>query len=45
MKLVSAEGSIPMQQALAHSYVKTIVDIILQHRETLGIVAEVLRHM
>jgi hypothetical protein len=43
MKLVRAEGNVRMQQALAHSYVRTIVDILLQHRDTLGFVAEVLQ--
>ena len=32
-----------MQQALSHTYVRSIVDILLQHREVLEIVSEVLQ--
>ena len=43
MKLIRVEGNIRLQRALSHSYVQTIVDIMLQHQDTLGFVAEVLQ--
>ncbi len=43
MRLVWAQGNVRMQQALSHTYVRSIVDILLQHREVLEIVSEVLQ--
>ncbi len=43
MKLVPAYGSPRMQKALSHSYVHTIVGILLLHPELLTIVAELLQ--
>lgn len=43
MKLVPAYGSPRMQKALLHTYVHTIVGILLLHPEPLAIVAELLQ--
>src|SRR5260370_26690189 len=43
MRLVWAQGNVDMQQALLNTYVRSIVDILLQHREVLEIVSEVLQ--
>jgi hypothetical protein len=43
MRLIRADGNIDMQRALSHPYVKTIVDILVEHKDTLDVVAEVLQ--
>lgn len=43
MRLVRADGNVRMQNALSHPYVRTVVDILLQHRDTLGFTAEILQ--
>lgn len=43
MKLVRVEGNFRTQRALSHTYVKTIVDILIQDREILALVADVLQ--
>ena len=43
MKLVSAEGNLQLQRALAHAYVTTLVDIFANHLDTLMVTADVLQ--
>lgn len=43
MKLVFAEGNVQLQRALAHSYVTTLVDIFVNHLDTLMVTADVLQ--
>lgn len=43
MKLAWATGNVDMQNALSHSYVRTIVNILQEHRDTIAFVAEVLQ--
>lgn len=43
MKLTWATGNVDMQNALSHSYVRTIVNILQEHKDTIAFVAEVLQ--
>jgi hypothetical protein len=43
MRLVRADGNVRMQNALSHRNVHTIVDILIEHRDTLEIVAGLLQ--
>lgn len=43
MKLVAAEGNIELQRALAHVYVTTLVDIFVNHLDTLMVTADILQ--
>ncbi len=43
MKLVSAEGNMQLQRALAHTYVTTLVNIFVNHLDTLMITADLLQ--
>ncbi|HYT45723.1 MAG TPA: hypothetical protein VEP90_25585 [Methylomirabilota bacterium] len=43
MKLVRAVGNFRLQRALSNTYVNTIVDVLLQHQDTLMIVADLLQ--
>lgn len=43
MKLVPAEGNLQLQRALAHAYVTTLVNIFVNHLDTMMVVADVLQ--
>ena len=43
MKLVSAEGNLQLQRALGHVYVTTLVEIFVNHLDTLMVAADLLQ--